>query len=552
MPVISELVEFLQPKTILDYGCGKGGLVKALAEKYPQIKVYGYDPAVPEFENMPVDEVDLVVNTDVLEHIPEDELAETVERISKLSKNVFFQLHHEKAVAVLPNGENAHCTVREPEKYYELFRKYFTTLTDLPGLNHFQTICLTFNLSEEVKKRCKVLLQGDLKFIDSLEDFVELLNNNDEVIFMHGAQGGKSVLDWLEYSNNLNRICCVATPVTKFSSYERYNDFENNLPVLPLYRLPHFCETGIFVVAMNPRFQGEIYRTLTQFGCKNSFFLGTDAYAQIAEELKNFMTSEQVIQRFINRVDKKLEDIENLIEVREEIVRTNTEAFGKYKGAFKGKKVVIFAGGPTAKYYKPMQDAIHIGVNFAWQKGDVPLDCLFVNAKSLNDRTGLKIQEGFDDVRDRVFVRKSLPHPQTTHCCDFGEDFTELEKVYRFFPDVELNKKNIYPDICSTSLYRARTIVFFALQFALFTHPKEIYLVGCDTSRDGHFFKSPNTQYDQFNSYMEISNLKVSYSRLLMFARHYYPDTEIISVNPVNLKGLFTDIYTDEYKKSLE
>ncbi len=31
------------------------------------------------------------------------------------------------------------------------------------------------------------------------------------------------------------------------------------------------------------------------------------------------------------------------------------------------------------------------------------------------------------------------------------------------------------------------------------------------------------------------------------FAKTYYPETEIISVNPVGLKGLFHDVYTESY-----
>ena len=31
--------------------------------------------------------------------------------------------------------------------------------------------------------------------------------------------------------------------------------------------------------------------------------------------------------------------------------------------------------------------------------------------------------------------------------------------------------------------------------------------------------------------------------KLKKFAKTYYPDTEIISVNPVGLKGIFKDVY---------
>lgn len=42
--------------------------------------------------------------------------------------------------------------------------------------------------------------------------------------------------------------------------------------------------------------------------------------------------------------------------------------------------------------------------------------------------------------------------------------------------------------------------------------------------------------------------MKVGYARMKMFAKQYYPDTEIFSVNPVGLKGLFKDMYTENYQ----
>ena len=44
---------------------------------------------------------------------------------------------------------------------------------------------------------------------------------------------------------------------------------------------------------------------------------------------------------------------------------------------------------------------------------------------------------------------------------------------------------------------------------------------------------------------------KVGYARTKMFARQYYPETEIISINPVGLRGLFKDVYTEEYQTAV-
>ena len=158
-PIVAEFINFLSPKSILDYGCGKGNLVKALAQKYPDIKVYGYDPAIEEFSRLPAEKVDFIINTDVLEHIPEDELPETLAQISALSQNVFFHLHHGKASFILPNGENAHCTVYPPEKYHALLGKFFPYVSVLPGLNFINSACATFELPQEFRQRYCLIVQ---------------------------------------------------------------------------------------------------------------------------------------------------------------------------------------------------------------------------------------------------------------------------------------------------------------------------------------------------------------------------------------------------------
>ena len=143
---VSVIIDFLKPEIVLDYGCGKGALVNILQEKYPDIKFYKYDPAIEEYNVLPVKKADLVINTDVLEHIPEDEVENCVKEISEISQNVFFQLSHCLAINILSNGENAHCTVKPTFWYYNLFNKYFKTQTFLPARRHTCSIVTTFPL----------------------------------------------------------------------------------------------------------------------------------------------------------------------------------------------------------------------------------------------------------------------------------------------------------------------------------------------------------------------------------------------------------------------
>ena len=123
---------------------------RELQKKYPAITFYGYDPAIPEKSVLPVKHADLVINTDVLEHIPEEQLPDIVKQIGAISDKVVFVLHHALAINYLPNGENAHCTVKPLLWYYQLFEKQFHQLTLLPGRYPWLSTVLTFPISVEL------------------------------------------------------------------------------------------------------------------------------------------------------------------------------------------------------------------------------------------------------------------------------------------------------------------------------------------------------------------------------------------------------------------
>ena len=100
-------------KTILDYGCGKGGLVNLLKKDY---EVYGYDPYVPEFSRFPEVKIDMLVSTDFLEHIEEDELDDILSHFNEIAPKVqFHAISNRKAAQILPDGRNAHRIVRPAE-----------------------------------------------------------------------------------------------------------------------------------------------------------------------------------------------------------------------------------------------------------------------------------------------------------------------------------------------------------------------------------------------------------------------------------------------------
>jgi SAM-dependent methyltransferase len=108
-------IEEYNIQSILDFGCGKGNVVTALKETYPNLKVYGYDPGREGFDALP-DNVDMIISTDVLEHVEPNLLNETLLDLAKRTNKVMYHLIAcHPAKKCLPDGRNAHLIVETPE-----------------------------------------------------------------------------------------------------------------------------------------------------------------------------------------------------------------------------------------------------------------------------------------------------------------------------------------------------------------------------------------------------------------------------------------------------
>jgi len=121
--------------TILDYGCGRSRLVDWLA-KLHEATPFRFDPAIAEFAARPNRRFDLVLNTDVLEHIPESDISAVLADIAHFSSRAFFNISVVEAVQILPNGENAHCTVRPKEWWSKELQKHYSKIREVKSYRH--------------------------------------------------------------------------------------------------------------------------------------------------------------------------------------------------------------------------------------------------------------------------------------------------------------------------------------------------------------------------------------------------------------------------------
>ncbi len=109
---VADLVRAHDATSVLDYGAGQRSLSRALkALLPPSVRVTDYDPAVPAIDGMP-SFADLVVCTDVLEHVEPDRLDRVLAHLQMLArKAVFVVIATRASNKTLPDGRNAHLTV---------------------------------------------------------------------------------------------------------------------------------------------------------------------------------------------------------------------------------------------------------------------------------------------------------------------------------------------------------------------------------------------------------------------------------------------------------
>lgn len=104
----------LKATTLLDYGCGEGRLKLALSSIEIPIRVQEYDPGIDGKEGLPKP-CDLVVCTDVLEHVEPDKLEAVEDHLFRIAGlGAFLVIATRTANAVLPDGRNAHLIVQPP------------------------------------------------------------------------------------------------------------------------------------------------------------------------------------------------------------------------------------------------------------------------------------------------------------------------------------------------------------------------------------------------------------------------------------------------------
>lgn len=139
--------------SMLDYGCGKAMLYRPnnaitledgrrfdCLQALFGVPVTLYDPAYLPYSQRPRQKGDLVVCTDVLEHCSEEDVHWIVADLFDYANMfVYANIACYPAAKTLPNGENAHCTIRDTAWWRGIIE---AVAGDFPAIK-YRFICTT-------------------------------------------------------------------------------------------------------------------------------------------------------------------------------------------------------------------------------------------------------------------------------------------------------------------------------------------------------------------------------------------------------------------------
>jgi cyclopropane fatty-acyl-phospholipid synthase-like methyltransferase len=107
-------------RSVLDYGCGKGYLAKAIS--FP---IWEYDPAIPGKDVSPRP-ADVVCCFDVLEHVEPEKILFVLDDLRRVTRRVgYFVIHTGPSKKALADGRNAHILQRDKSWWRKMLGSFF-------------------------------------------------------------------------------------------------------------------------------------------------------------------------------------------------------------------------------------------------------------------------------------------------------------------------------------------------------------------------------------------------------------------------------------------
>ncbi len=137
--MLEKIINDLNILSVLDYGCGKSKLLD-LIKKNKKIKIYRYDPAIKKYSKLTKNKTDLVICTDVLQHVPLYDLDRVLKEIKSKGIYILFYIKCTNHKTKLPNKTYANCTVYDKKWWLEKLSNYYDDIKEIK-ISDLTSVC---------------------------------------------------------------------------------------------------------------------------------------------------------------------------------------------------------------------------------------------------------------------------------------------------------------------------------------------------------------------------------------------------------------------------
>jgi hypothetical protein len=112
--IVHKLISENAINSFLDFGAGKGNTSETIRTEYPNIKLHTFDPAT--FPNPLPEQVELTYSSDVLEHVEEYYIDDTLQDLcNRTTRYQYHLIACHPAKKSLSDGRNAHLIIESPK-----------------------------------------------------------------------------------------------------------------------------------------------------------------------------------------------------------------------------------------------------------------------------------------------------------------------------------------------------------------------------------------------------------------------------------------------------
>lgn len=441
------------------------------------------------------------------------------------------------------NTLNVHSLIQSEIKKRQTDKTF--SLIEMAKLMHdieeqLRTNCTTVKSKTEYLRQSHNLLKNYMPLLDKntyLNEkekklYINMVSKPEKTAPLIAKSENKSIsrsLLSIQFKREVSYIRILYFPLLFIKKTENYRTF--NVCGIPIKRVKKtiYADSKTVKTKYYYLYLPLIKRMETRAQIK-TYVLGVMVYKKI-----NLLAQMTDIVDRINKMPS-LSDIVFYSGILNTVASVHSKVFPQFKNSNTGKSVAIFGSGPSLIKSPKIADCRTIACNKAiefFENRDpdyfFAVDCFSVM-----------------DFYDRI--------EKLTSCIFLGH-IIEPRNYPRTIPEVSYLKDNVYPyyesppfdfirpELEQFPIFNSCTIVNSAMHFALYTNPNTIYLLGCDNTNNGFFIKNIASVTEEETYHKMLDGYKL----LKNFRDVFYPNTRIISVNPIGLRGLFEDVYTEAF-----